>query len=139
METEVFVHGAVCICTSGLCLFSSMNKSGTRSGNRGLCAQPCRQNYELSNNGKILSSGHLISPKDRSALRLVPDLIDAGVASLKIEGRMRDKDYVETAVRAYRKVIDAYYEGSLTDELMDECEKELLVNFNRGGSFTTQV
>ncbi len=138
METEVFVHGAVCICTSGLCLFSSMNKSGTRSGNRGLCAQPCRQNYELSNNGKILTSGHLISPKDRSALRLVPDLIDAGVASLKIEGRMRDKDYVETAVRAYRKVIDAYYEGSLTDELMDECEKELLVNFNRGGSFTTQ-
>ena len=138
METEVFVHGAVCICTSGLCLFSSMNKSGTRSGNRGLCAQPCRQSYELSNNGKLISKGHLISPKDRSALRLVPELIEAGVSSLKIEGRMRDADYVEAAVRAYRKVIDAYYDGTLTEEVFEECEKELLVNFNRGGSFTTQ-
>ncbi len=138
IETEVFVHGAVCICTSGLCLFSAMNKSGTRSGNRGLCAQPCRQTYELTSNDKILNSGHLISPKDRSAIRYVADLIDAGVSSLKIEGRMRDADYVQTAVRAYRKVIDAYYEGSLTDELIDELDKELLVNFNRGGSFTTQ-
>lgn len=138
IETEVFIHGAVCICTSGLCLFSSMNKSGTRSGNRGLCAQPCRQMYELSNNGKLISSGHLISPKDRSALRFIPELIDAGVSSLKIEGRMRDADYVRTAVRAYRRIIDAYYEGSLTDEMLDEAERELLVNFNRGGSFTTQ-
>lgn len=138
METEVFVHGAVCICTSGLCLFSSMNKSGTRSGNRGLCAQPCRQMYELFCNGKRINSGHLLSPKDRSALKLVPELIEAGVSSLKIEGRMRDSDYVTTAVRAYRKVIDAYYEGVLTDELIEECEKELLVNFNRGGSFTSQ-
>lgn len=138
IETEVFVHGAVCICTSGLCLFSSMNKSGTRSGNRGLCAQPCRQMYELSNNGKILSSGHIISPKDRSAVRFIPELIKAGVSSLKIEGRMRDADYVCAAVRAYRRIIDAYYEGSLNDELIDSTERELLVNFNRGGSFTTQ-
>ena len=138
IETEVFVHGAVCICTSGLCLFSAMNKSGTRSGNRGLCAQPCRQTYELTSNDKVINNGHLISPKDRSAIRYVADLIDAGVSSLKIEGRMRDADYVTTAVRAYRKVIDAYYEGSLTDELIEELEKELLVNFNRGGSFTTQ-
>ena len=138
LETEVFIHGAVCVCTSGLCLFSSMNKSGTRSGNRGLCAQPCRQMYELSNNGKLLSSGHLISPKDRSALRYIPELIDAGVSSLKIEGRMRDADYVETAVRAYRRIIDAYYDGSLDEDMLDEAERELLVNFNRGGSFTTQ-
>ena len=138
METEVFIHGAVCICTSGLCLFSAMNKSGTRSGNRGLCAQPCRQMYELSDNGRTIHSGHLISPKDRSALRFIPDLIDAGVSSLKIEGRMRDADYVETAVRTYRRIIDAYYDGSLTDEMIDEAERELLVNFNRGGSFTSQ-
>lgn len=138
IETEVFVHGAVCICTSGLCLFSSMNKSGTRSGNRGLCAQPCRQMYELSNNGRILSSGHIISPKDRSAVRFIPELIKAGVASLKIEGRMRDADYVCAAVRAYRRIIDAYYDGSLNDEIIDNTERELLVNFNRGGSFTTQ-
>ena len=138
METEVFIHGAVCVCTSGLCLFSSMNKSGTRSGNRGLCAQPCRQMYELSNNGKLLSSGHLISPKDRSALRFIPELIEAGVSSLKIEGRMRDADYVETAVRAYRRIIDAYYDGSLDEDMLKKEERELLVNFNRGGSFTTQ-
>ena len=138
IETEVFVHGAVCICTSGLCLFSAMNKSGTRSGNRGLCAQPCRQMYELSNNGKILSSGHLISPKDRSAVRFIPDLIEAGVSSVKIEGRMRDADYVVAAVKAYRKVIDAYYDGSLDEEMLEKVERELLVNFNRGGSFTTQ-
>ena len=138
LETEVFIHGAVCVCTSGLCLFSSMNKSGTRSGNRGLCAQPCRQMYELSNNGKLLSSGHLISPKDRSALRYIPELIEAGVSSLKIEGRMRDADYVETAVRTYRKIIDAYYDGSLTEDMLEQAERELLVNFNRGGSFTSQ-
>lgn len=138
MDTEVFVHGAVCVCTSGLCLFSAMNKSGTRSGNRGLCAQPCRQMYELSNNGKVLSSGHLISPKDRSALRFVPGLIEAGVSSLKIEGRMRDADYVVAAVRAYRKVIDAYYDGTLDEDMLITTEKELLVNFNRGGSFTSQ-
>ena len=138
METEVFIHGAVCVCTSGLCLFSAMNKSGTRSGNRGLCAQPCRQMYELYNNGKLLSSGHLISPKDRSALRFIPELIDAGVSSLKIEGRMRDADYVETAVRAYRRIIDAYYDGTLDEDMLNEAERELLVNFNRGGSFTTQ-
>ena len=138
METEVFVHGAVCICTSGLCLFSSMNKSGTRSGNRGLCAQPCRQEYELEHNGKRLYSGHIISPKDRSAVRYVKDLIEAGVSSLKIEGRMRDADYVVTAVRAYRKLIDSYYDGSLSDELMTDLERELLVNFNRGGGFTSQ-
>lgn len=139
IETEVFIHGAVCICTSGLCLFSSMNKSGTRSGNRGLCAQPCRQMYELANRAGTVTSGHLLSPKDRSALRYIGNLIDAGVSSVKIEGRMRDEDYVVSAVRAYRKAIDAYYEGTLTDELTAELEKELLVNFNRGGSFTSQT
>ena len=138
IETEVFIHGAVCICTSGLCLFSSMNKSGTRSGNRGLCAQPCRQMYELSNNGKVLSSGHLISPKDRCAISLIPDLIKAGVSSVKIEGRMRDADYVCAAVKTYRRIIDAFYDGSLNDEMIETAERELLVNFNRGGGFTTQ-
>ncbi|MBR1797723.1 MAG: U32 family peptidase [Clostridiales bacterium] len=138
LETEVFVHGAVCICTSGLCLFSSMNKSGTRSGNRGLCAQPCRQSYELTNNGRRISSGHILSPKDRCAIGFIGELIDAGVASLKIEGRMRDADYVIAAVRAYRKAIDAYYEGTLDEELVNRLEQELLVNFNRGGGFTDQ-
>lgn len=138
IETEVFIHGAVCICTSGLCQFSAMNKSGSRSGNRGICAQPCRKEYELINSGKTVSKGHLISPKDRGLIRYIPSLIDAGVSSLKIEGRMRDEAYVRTAVSCYRRVIDAYYDGSLTDDLLEELENELLVNFNRGGSFTDQ-
>lgn len=138
IETEVFVHGAVCVCTSGLCLFSSMNKSGTRSGNRGLCAQPCRQRYTLSDGSKTIHEGHLLSPKDRSALSFVPELIEAGVSSLKIEGRMRDIDYVKTAVTVYRRIIDAYYDGTLTGQMLDQAGRELLVNFNRGGSFTSQ-
>lgn len=138
IETEVFVHGAVCICTSGLCLFSSMNKSGTRSGNRGFCAQPCRQQYMLSTDGKKIRDGHILSPKDRCALNLIPELIDAGVSSLKIEGRMRDVDYVKTAVRVYRRIIDAVYDGTYSEQMLEEGRKELLVNFNRGGSFTDQ-
>ena len=138
LQTEVFIHGAVCICTSGLCQFSAMNKSGSRSGNRGICAQPCRKEYELINSGRTVSKGHLISPKDRGLIRYIPSLIDAGVASLKIEGRMRDEVYVRTAVSCYRRIIDSYYDGSLTDDLLEEIENELLVNFNRGGSFTDQ-
>ena len=139
IETEVFIHGAVCVCTSGLCLFSSMNKSGTRSGNRGLCAQPCRQRYVLKDGGKQIHEGHILSPKDRCALSFIPELIDAGVSSVKIEGRMRDADYVKTAVSVYRRIIDACYDGSLTDKMIEEGQKELLVNFNRGGSFTSQA
>ncbi len=138
LETEVFAHGAVCVCASGLCLFSSMNKSGSRSGNRGLCAQPCRQQYSLVSNEGILKTGHLLSPKDRSIIPYLSDIIASGVSSLKIEGRMRDVDYVVCATKAYRKLIDAYYDGLLSNELCDEVMNDLLVSFNRGGSFTSQ-
>ncbi len=144
IETEVFAHGAVCVCYSGLCLFSSMNKSGTRSGNRGLCAQPCRQEYKLSlddeakNGGFVIKEGHLLSPKDRSIIPYLSELISSGVSSLKIEGRMRDENYVASAVHAYRVLIDAYYEGTLDSALIKSISDSLLVNFNRGGSFTTQ-
>lgn len=138
IETEVFVHGAICVCYSGLCLFSSMNKSGSRSGNRGLCAQPCRQEYDLYAEQTRIKSGHLISPKDKCAAEYLPELISAGVASLKIEGRMRDVNYVSAAVISYRKLIDAYYEGTYSAELVKSVYNDLLVSFNRGGSFTTQ-
>lgn len=144
IETEVFAHGAVCVCYSGLCLFSSMNKSGTRSGNRGLCAQPCRQEYkmttgsDINNGGEVVKDGHLLSPKDRSIIPFLSDLISAGVSSLKIEGRMRDENYVASAVHAYRVLIDAYYDGTLDNDLVKSVSDSLLVNFNRGGSFTTQ-
>ena len=138
METEVFAHGAVCVCYSGLCLFSSMNRSGTRSGNRGLCAQPCREEYELSSSQRQISSGRLLSPKDRDVSSYVKGLIESGVASLKIEGRMRDKNYVMSAVRSYRKLIDAYYEGNLDEDFVKSVKNDLLLNFNRGGDYTTQ-
>lgn len=138
LETEVFIHGAVCVCYSGLCLFSSMNKSGSRSGNRGLCAQPCRQEYDLFAQSTKIKTGHLLSPKDRCAAGYLKNLIESGVASFKIEGRMRDEAYVVATVRAYRLLIDAYYDGTLDDELVNGVMNDLLVSFNRGGSFTSQ-
>ena len=138
LETEVFAHGAVCVCASGLCLFSAMNRSGTRSGNRGSCAQPCREEYQLYNNGLRLKDGHLLSPKDRDVSEYLARLIKSGVRSLKIEGRMRDANYVRSAVYCYRRMIDAYYEGTLDKDLIKEIRYDLLINFNRGGAFTSQ-
>lgn len=145
VEVEVFVHGAMCVCYSGLCLFSSMNKSGSRSGNRGACAQPCRQSYqifdgnrEIETYGKPLQSGKLLSPKDQSALPYLRELMEAGVDSLKIEGRMRDENYCTAVVSAYRRMINAIAEDRDTQEVMDQVKNDLLVTFNRGGDFTTQ-
>lgn len=138
LETEVFAHGAICVCASGLCLFSSMNKSGSRSGNRGLCAQPCRQEYKLYKQNTEIKAGHLLSPKDRSIIPFLSEIIESGTASLKIEGRMRDVNYVKSTVKAYRLLIDAYYDGSLDNRLVDSVMNDLLVNFNRGGKFTSQ-
>lgn len=138
LQTEVFVHGAVCVSCSGLCLFSSMNKSGSRSGNRGLCAQPCRQEYDLYAEKTKIKSGHLLSPKDRSSVPYIAELIESGVSSFKIEGRMREVGYVVNTVRAYRKLIDAYYDGTLDSDLERSVQNDLLVSFNRGGSFTSQ-
>ena len=95
-ETEVFLHGALCVCHSGQCLFSSM--IGGRSGNRGECAQPCRLPY---NNGK-----YILSLSDLSLAEHVKELIDSGVASLKIEGRMKSPDYVYTVTSIYRRLLD---------------------------------
>lgn len=139
MDTEVFAHGAVCVCVSGLCLFSAMNKSGTRSGNRGTCAQPCREEYALFNDGLRLRKGHLLSPKDRDVTDYIGRLIDSGVASLKLEGRMREISYVRSCVRAYRTMIDAYYDGVLDEPLKRALRQDLLINFNRGGSYTSQA
>ena len=139
MDTEVFAHGAVCVCVSGLCLFSAMNKSGTRSGNRGTCAQPCREEYTLFNDGLKLRKGHLLSPKDRDVTDYIGRLIDSGVASLKLEGRMREISYVRSCVSAYRTMIDAYYDGVLDDHLKRRLRQDLLINFNRGGSYTSQA
>jgi len=99
IEIEAFVHGALCYCYSGQCLMSSMY--GGRSGNRGKCAQPCRLIYEVEG-----ESGYYLSPKDQMTLEILPDLIKAGVASFKIEGRMKSAEYVGFATKIYKKYRD---------------------------------
>jgi len=107
IETEVFVHGALCVSYSGQCYLS--HHIGGRSANRGECAQPCRRKYSLvdESDNEILASQYLLSMKDNNLTSHLKDLIDAGVTSLKIEGRLKDKDYVTNVVSAYRFAIDS--------------------------------
>ena len=108
VELESFAHGALCICYSGQCFMSSL--VGGRSANRGRCAQACRLPYELHNRAlrKTLDAPgeHLLSPKDLCTANLIPELLHAGVASLKIEGRMKSPEYVQAVVGVYRAVIN---------------------------------
>ncbi len=108
MEVEVFAHGALCICYSGQCFMSSM--VGGRSANRGRCAQACRLPYTLHNVAlrKTLDApgDHLLSPKDLCTIDVLPELIEAGATSLKIEGRMKSPEYVKSVVGVYRQVLD---------------------------------
>lgn len=106
-ELEVFVHGALCVSESGLCLFSSF--LGGKSANRGMCTQACRRFYTAEVPGGI-KQGYYFSPCDLQLIDQIPGLIDAGVDSFKIEGRMKSAEYVGTVVAAYRYVIDHYKE-----------------------------
>lgn len=134
VEIECFVHGALCICYSGQCLLSS--SIGGRSGNRGKCAQPCRLPYKLfeeDSNNKItkLNEGYLLSTRDFCSLKYLDKLINAGVTSFKIEGRMKTPEYVATCTKIYRKYIDL----ALSDKpyIVDENDIKLLMQvFNRG-------
>lgn len=133
IEIECFAHGALCISYSGQCLFSSM--LGGRSGNRGKCAGPCRLPYELLENDKKIDSGYLLSTRDLCSLDFIPFFIKAGVACLKIEGRMKSHEYVATVTRIYRKYIDlALSDKDYVVEKQDR--KELMQVFNRGMSST---
>jgi len=116
VEIEIFVHGALCFSISGQCFFSSY--LGGHSGNRGRCAQPCRRLYD--HRGK---QGHFFSTSDLSAIDMLPELVRAGVKSLKIEGRMKSAEYVASVVEAYRLVLDAT-ERSRKDAL--QAAKEIL-------------
>ncbi len=130
IETEIFAHGALCVCFSGQCLMSSM--IGGRSGNRGRCAQPCRLPYTLvdaAGNEILKTAGeYLLSPKDLNTLDLLPKFIEAGVTSLKIEGRMKRAEYVATVVKVYRDAIDRNFSDA-------ESHRCLAQIFNR--DFTT--
>ncbi|MFI3257221.1 MAG: peptidase U32 family protein [Spirochaetales bacterium] len=107
-ELEVFVHGALCVSESGLCLFSSY--LGGKSANRGMCTQACRRFYEVEINGGGTESGYYFSPHDLQLIEKIPDLIQAGVNSFKIEGRMKSAEYVGSVTAAYRYVIDHWQE-----------------------------
>lgn len=124
-EIEVFVHGAICMSYSGQCLMSSI--LGGRSGNRGRCAQPCRLPYDLVERDKVCESGYILSPKDMALIKHLPKLKKAGVASLKIEGRLKSAEYVSAVVGVYRKYLDN------PQKVKDEDLTELKNAFSRSG------
>lgn len=134
MEIECFVHGALCYCYSGMCLFSSM--LGGRSGNRGRCAQPCRLPYQAFEGGKALNdenSRYLLSPKDMCTVEILPEILKAGVYSLKIEGRMKRPEYAAGVTSIYRKYLDLYEKDPEHYQVSDEDRQILLDLYQRDG------
>lgn len=151
LDIEVFCHGALCMSMSGQCLLSSFigsthstcgsthssdsNKcADTRSGNRGTCAQPCRQKYSLTSNGKDSSPAYRLSPADFAALPYIKELIATGIHSLKIEGRLKSASYVACVTRSYREAIDKAY--SSRPQNTEKNLRDMQVLFGRG-SFTS--
>lgn len=138
VELECFIHGALCVCVSGQCYLSAAING--RSANRGECAQPCRLPMDLldANGRKVVTQKHLLSLKDMNRSALIEDLIDAGVTSLKIEGRLKDMNYVKNVTAYYRKKIDAILEQHSDWEHVSEgkiyynFEPNVEKSFNRG-------
>ena len=132
VDIEVFVHGALCVCYSGQCLMSSM--IGNRSGNRGRCAQPCRQRYtmiDIYTGEEVESNGdYLLSTRDLNAIEEINQIIDAGVHSLKIEGRMKKPEYVATVIGSYRETIDEYLRNKRIN-VSHDIMADLYTIFNR--------
>lgn len=137
IELECFVHGSQCVSFSGRCLLSDYMTDGERQANHGGCAQPCRWSYKLleeTRPGEYFEieqndrGTHILSPKDLALINYIPQLIEAGVDSFKIEGRTKSLYYVSAVAKTYRKAIDNYYSGIQDDSLFDE----LLKVGNRG-------
>lgn len=133
VEIESFVHGALCFCYSGQCLLSSM--IGGRSGNRGRCAQPCRLPYQLYEEDSLLSRDpYLMSPKDMCTLDLIPELVESGIYSFKMEGRMKKPEYTAGITSVYRKYIDQYLNDGKENFMVRPEDRSLLMDlYNRGG------
>ena len=131
-EIETFIHGALCVSYSGRCYFS--HYIGGRSANRGECAQACRKKYTLvDENGKIIAKDkYLLSMKDFNASRHLKDLIDAGVKSFKIEGRLKDENYVKNVVAYYRQEIDKFARKTSSGKVFSDFEPDVRKSFNRG-------
>lgn len=116
MEIEIFIHGAMCASYSGRCVLS--NYFTNRDANRGGCAQICRWNFDLEKDGEVIhdKTRFTMCSKDLCMLKYIPDIIDIGVCSLKVEGRMRSVYYIATVINTYRRVIDDYYAGILDEK-----------------------
>jgi putative protease len=136
LELEAFIHGAMCISISGRC-FMSHHLFG-KSANRGECVQPCRREYEVYDpnieKSMIIGEDYIMSPNDLCTIEFIDKLIEAGIDSFKIEGRKRSPEYVATTVSVYRRAINLYFEGKLTDEKKKEFLAELGTVYNRGFS-----
>lgn len=134
IEIEVFAHGAMCVAISGRCFLS--HHIYQKSGNRGECLQPCRRKYKIidSQNGNELFLGedYILSPKDLTVLPFVDKLIEAKVDALKIEGRKRSVEYAAKITEIFRKAIDLYYEGKLTEDIKEQLYRESQLVYNRG-------
>lgn len=133
VEVEAFIHGGMCVSYSGRCMLS--NHMTRRDANRGGCAHSCRWNYKLYDNEKCLTDENRffnMGSKDLCAIDCIPEMIEAGVSSLKIEGRMKSSYYIATVVRSYRQLIDEYYEkGSVSKERMAYYKEEIMKAENR--------
>lgn len=138
IEIESFVHGAMCYCYSGMCLFSSM--VGGRSGNRGRCAGPCRQPYEVYKDGRHInhkSNMYALSLRDMNTLEMIPEIVDCGVYSLKIEGRMKSPQYVAGTVSMYKKYVDLYLKNGRDGFQIEQTDATNLAGlYTRSGSTT---
>jgi putative protease len=136
LEIEAFVHGAMCVAVSGRC-FMSHHMFG-QSANRGECVQSCRREFEVydsaSDKSLILGEAYVMSPNDLCTVEFIDKLIEAGIDSFKIEGRKRSPEYVAKTVSVYRRAIDLYFEGKLTDDIKEEMLEELKQVYNRGFS-----
>lgn len=135
VDFEAFVHGAMCVAISGRCVLSSY-LYGT-SANCGVCAQPCRKQWMLSDTegSQVITEGkYFLSAKDLRMIEYMPELIKAGVVSFKIEGRRRDPRYIAVTARCYREAVDSFFDGTFTREKAEVWKKELATVYNRGFS-----
>lgn len=142
VDLEIFAHGALCVSYSGQCLFSSL--IGNRSGNRGSCVGSCRLPYKIvDDHNKTLNDGdYPLSMKDLNTLEYIGELIDAGVSSLKIEGRMKSPEYVYTVTKLYRMAIDSYYENGkvlIDEEELNNLQKLFSRGFTKGYLFNEEI
>ncbi len=135
VEIETFVHGAMCMAVSGRCHLSAYTLG--KSGNCGECTQPCRWEWELHGENGIVAKSlgkYLLSAKDLCMIEHIPELIEAGINSFKVEGRLRDPGYLEIVSRCYREAIDACKEGNYTPEKVEAWKFQLASVYNRGFS-----